>query len=272
MDHGDRFERVAPEFDPGRQFVVGGPDVDRVATHPEFPALKRHVTALVVDRDQLLEQLFARQCHAAGEPDHHRLVVFRRTEAVDARDAGHHDHITPAHQSAGGGQPQPIDLLVDRRILLDVDIALRNVGFGLVVVVVADEIVDGVVGEKIAKLSVELRCQGFVVGEHQCRPADPRNHIGHRECLAGAGHAHQHLRSAAILDSLHERFNGLRLIPRRLIGAHQLKHIRTECHGVAPGVGMKVSGRRWGRMRSSVVSPIPGTSRIASGVRNGPWA
>jgi hypothetical protein len=44
--------------------------------------------------------------------------------------------------------PHPVDLLVDERVLLDVRVGRGDVGLGLVVVVVADEVVDGVVGEE----------------------------------------------------------------------------------------------------------------------------
>jgi hypothetical protein len=87
---------------------------------------------------------------------HHGAVVLGRAQAVDARHAGHDDHVAAADQGAGGGQAQAVDLVVDRGVLLDVDVALGDVRFGLVVVVVADEVVDGVVGEELLELGVEL--------------------------------------------------------------------------------------------------------------------
>jgi len=53
-----------------------------------------------------------------------------------------------ADQAAGGGQAKAVDVLVNHGVFFDVYIALRNVGLGLVIVVVADEIVDGVRGKK----------------------------------------------------------------------------------------------------------------------------
>ncbi len=106
----------------------------------------------------------------AAQADHHRLVILRRAQAVDARHAGHDDHVAAADQRAGGRQPQPVDLLVDRGVLLDVDVALRNVRLGLVVVVVADEIVDRVVREELLELAVELGGQRLVVRQHERRP------------------------------------------------------------------------------------------------------
>jgi len=42
---------------------------------------------------------------------------------------------------------QAVDLVVDRAVLLDVEILRRDVGLGLVVVVVGDEVVDLVLGK-----------------------------------------------------------------------------------------------------------------------------
>ena len=48
----------------------------------------------------------------------------------------------------------PIDLFVDQRVLLDIGIGCRYVGLWLVVVVVADEVVNGVIGKQIFELAV----------------------------------------------------------------------------------------------------------------------
>jgi len=46
--------------------------------------------------------------------------------------------------------PEALHLLVQGGILLDVGVCLRDVGLGLVVVVVGDEVLDGVVREELA--------------------------------------------------------------------------------------------------------------------------
>ena len=121
--------------------------------------------------------------------DHHALVVAGRAEAVDARDAGDDDDVLAADQGAGRGQAQAVEVLVDERVLLDVDVALRDVGLGLVVVVVADEVVDGVAREEAAELLVELGRQGLVVRQHQGRLAELGDDVGGGVGLAAAGDA-----------------------------------------------------------------------------------
>jgi hypothetical protein len=63
--------------------------------------------------------------------------------------------------------PQPLDLLVDRRILFDVGIARWHIGLGLVIVVVGDEVLDRIGGKELLELVAELSGERLVRGDHQ---------------------------------------------------------------------------------------------------------
>ena len=71
------------------------------------------------------------------------------------------------HESLSGGVAQAVKLFVDFGILLDVSVAVRDVRFRLIVIVIADEIMDGVVGKKFFEFFIELGGEGFVVGDNQ---------------------------------------------------------------------------------------------------------
>jgi hypothetical protein len=51
----------------------------------------------------------------------------------------------------------PVDLLVDLGFFLDKGIRPRDIGFWLIVVVVADEVFDGVVRKEAFEFAVKLR-------------------------------------------------------------------------------------------------------------------
>ena len=97
------------------------------------------------------------------EGEEHIAVILGRAETVDRGDTGHDHDVRPREQSAGGGKAHPVDVLVDRAVLLDVGVGARDVGLGLIVVVIADEIFHGVLREKAFQLAVELCGQSFVV-------------------------------------------------------------------------------------------------------------
>ena len=107
-------------------------------------------------------------------------------------------------QGAGGGQTQAVDVLVDGGVFFDVDVALRNVRFGLIVVVVADEVVDGVVGKEAAKLLVELGGERLVVRQDERRLAELGDDVGGGEGFAAAGDADQDLAILPGLEAAHQ--------------------------------------------------------------------
>ena len=131
------------------------------------------IVALVENLDQLLNDLLARDVLALFEHQQHAVVSFGRAEAVNAADAGDDDAIAALEQRARGGEPQLVELVVDGGFLFDVDVAGGDVGFGLVVIVIADEIFDGVVGEERFEFVIKLRGERLVVREHERRAVWP---------------------------------------------------------------------------------------------------
>src|SRR5436309_815721 len=63
----------------------------------------------------------------------------------------------------------PAELVVDRAVLLDVGVAGGKVGLGLVVVVVADEVLHPVVGKELAHLVGQLGGKRLVGGDDERR-------------------------------------------------------------------------------------------------------
>src|SRR3954466_6552901 len=93
---------------------------------------------------------------AALELEERAVGALGGADAVDAAHRGDDDHVRPGEERVRRRVPHPVDGVVDDRVLLDVRVARGDVRLGLVVVVVADEILDGVVGEQIPELAVEL--------------------------------------------------------------------------------------------------------------------
>ena len=148
-------------------------------------------------------------------------VLLRRAQAVDAGDRRDHDDVAPGEQRAGGRVPQPLDLVVDRRVLLDVGVRLRDVRLGLVVVVVRDEVLDRVVGQQLAELGGQLRGERLVGRHHERRPLHLLDQPGRRRRLAGAGGAEQHDVLLPRLDPRRQLLDRRGLVTgRRVLGDH----------------------------------------------------
>ena len=77
-----------------------------------------------------------------------------------------------------------VDLVVDGSFLLDIGIRRSDIGFRLVVIVVADEVLDGIVRKEAPEFLVQLCGEGLVVAENERRAIEARDHFGHGEGLA----------------------------------------------------------------------------------------
>ena len=143
-------------------------------------------------------------------------VVFRRVaDAIDRRNRGDHDAVLPLQNRFGRRKAHLLDVLVDRRILLDVQIARRHIRFGLVIIVIGNEILDRIFGKELAEFGIELRRERLVRREHDRRPAGACDHVGHGVGLARARHAKQRLISEPVLDALDQLVDRLRLVAGR---------------------------------------------------------
>ena len=91
-----------------------------------------------------------------------------------------------------------------------------QVGLRLEVVVVADEVLDRVVGEELLELLVELGGERLVVRHDQGRLLYGLDQLRCGEGLAGAGGAQQHLVLRPRVDAIDERGDRRRLVTGRL--------------------------------------------------------
>ena len=128
-------------------------------------------------------------------------------------------------------------MLVDGRVLFDEEIARRYVGFGLIVVVVRNEVFDGVVREELAHFAVKLRGERLVGRHHDGGHPQARNDVGHGKSLARPRHAQKRLCAVPLAQSFGQLGDGRGLIPcgielrmqlkRRMLKSQNLSHENT---------------------------------------------
>ncbi len=210
----DLLDLVAEERDAVRGLGVRRLHLEDVALHPEAAAAEDRVVADVLRVDQLSEHVVAVVLGAELEVEQAVAPLLRRAEAVDARDRRDDDDVAPGEERGRRREPQPRDVVVLRGVLLDVEVGLRDVRLGLVVVVVRDEVLDGVRREELAELVAELRRQRLVVRDHERGLLDLLDDPGHRRRLAGAGRAEQRLVALARAQPGGESLDRVRLVAR----------------------------------------------------------
>ena len=207
---------VVPKADAVAEVGKRGEDVHGVAFHAEAAVGELNLIAHILPFEELHEQLVASHAVAYLQGDGAALELLGVADAVDAAHrADDYDIPSAAEQGTAGSQTQLVKLVVDGQVFLYVGVGGGNVGLGLVVVVVADEVLHGVVGEELAELAVELGRQRLVVAQHQRGAPKLLYDVGYGECLAATRDALQHLRPLAAPHALHQLADGLRLVAHR---------------------------------------------------------
>ena len=228
IDARDLVDLVAEELDPHGIVLVGWPDLQDVTAQAESAAGQIVGRPLVLHLGQLPKIVLERLALATLEEEEHAVIERRLTDAVDAGDGGNDDDVASFEKRLCCRQPELVDLLVLGHLLLDVEIVLRDVRLGLVVVVVGDEILDLVLREEIFELLVELRRQGLVVAEDEGRPVDRLDRLGDGEGLSRAGDAEEDLMPFAGTGSGDQLLDGSDLIALRREGRDELELIHDD--------------------------------------------
>ncbi len=192
IDLADFVDLIAPHFNAIAVVFVRGINFQNVAANAKGAAAEIFA-ALVLNVHETPQQGLARSLVALFEHDQHSEVSFRRADAVDAGNAGDDDNVLTLEKRTGGAHPQFVEFVVDGGFFFDVDVGGGNVGFGLVKIIVADEIFDRVFGEEAFELVIELRGEGFVVRQNKGRPIGLLDHLGHGKSFSGAGNAEKNL-------------------------------------------------------------------------------
>ena len=217
---------IAEKFDSHRLVCASQIHVHRIAPYTEGPPFELGLGAVVKGLHKAVQQprkaspLPSFHLHGLG------VEVLRVADTVQAGHRRDDYHIPAARQQrAGCRESQFLNLVVDAQVLFDIGVARRDVGLGLVVVVVRDEILHGIVGEERLEFSVQLCGQSLVMAQNQGGPLEVLDDIGHSEGLAGARDAQQGHRINPLPKSRAELLYGFGLVSGRSVG-----RIKTEFH------------------------------------------
>ena len=149
VDLRDLLDLIAEERHPDRPLLlVRGKDLHHVAPHAERTSREIVVVPLVLDVHQTAEQIVPVDLGSRLDRDQAAPGIPAGSQVVDAGDGRHDDRVPPGQDRAGGRVAHLVDLVVDPGVFLDVRVRGRDVRLRLVVVVVADEVLHGVLGKE----------------------------------------------------------------------------------------------------------------------------
>ncbi len=223
VESADAIYLVAEKLDANSRVVIARIDFDHVTANTKRTAFQRKIVPLVLDVDKLHQNPVALPNLSHFQADHQFEVFLRGTQAVNAAHARHDNRIAPGQEIRSRPQTQLVDFVVDRSVLFDIRVRVDDIGFGLVVVVIADKIFDGIVRKERLEFLVELRRQRLVVRENERRLSHVPDDVRHGKRLSGARYAEKALESFAALESFRQFANRRGLVACRRIVAVQFK-------------------------------------------------
>lgn len=149
--------------------------------------------------------------------------MIRRTDAIDTGNRGDDNSIGAGKKGDSRGMAEAVNLVINGGIFLDVSIGTGDISLRLVVIEVADEIMDFVLREKLTKLGVELGGESFIMGKNKGRALVMLDKIRHSESLARAGHAEKGLLADTSIKTSGKLSDRTGLVASRLIFRDELE-------------------------------------------------
>ena len=212
VDLNDTLNIVAEKLNAQSHLLVGGLNFQGIAANTKLAAGEVNVVAGVLHIDQFVEELAAVKRLTTFEGTDKFIVFLRLTETIDTGHRGNNEHVAPLKKRAGSGVTELVNLLVDFGFFFNIEVVTGDISLGLVVVVIADEILDGVIGEELLELGVELGAEGLVVADNEGRSLDAGDNISHGEGLAAAGNSEQGLFFVVFLQTCYQFIHCLWLV------------------------------------------------------------
>ena len=128
--------------------ITGRNNFNNITTYAECTALKSNIVAVILNFHQLAQNSLTVNNLPRPQRKHHIVVFLRCAQAINARHTGNNNYITAFKQRAGGRVAQFINLVVNGSVLFNISIALRNIGFRLIIIVVRYKIFNRVIREE----------------------------------------------------------------------------------------------------------------------------
>ena len=176
-----------------------------------------HLISLILHIDEFTDELIAVFGHAGSDGGHHICKILRSTDTVDARDGCNNDDIAALAQGRQSGQTQLVDLVVDRGVLGNVGVRRWHIRLRLVIIIVGNEVLDGILREEFLEFTVELGRQSLIVRYDQRGLLELGDYVRHRKSLAGTRDTEERLGLVSFTEAFDKLADGLGLVTGRFV-------------------------------------------------------
>ena len=208
-------DTIKIKHDANRVVSAWHPDIHHFPAHPAFASPEVAGRTPILEFNQFAQEVAGldRLTYMAAK------MVFEKglgwIESVDARYRGHDHTIWTRHERCNSGKALLFNTLVDAEFFVNVQVSLGEVGLGLIIVVMRDEIFHGVVWKIPHHLLMQLPSKGLVMTHDEGGYVQVLNDVRHGESLATSRYAEQHAALLPIIQLRNQFFNCFWLVATR---------------------------------------------------------
>ena len=229
VNTSETIDRVTKHLDAKNRFFVRRMHLDRVAAHPEFSTNKRHVVSVVLHVDQATKNRTHVVINTDTQVEQLPAVFVRGTHTVNTGNRCDDNRVSTSQQRRRRRVTQPVNLIIDRRILFDERVARRDIRLRLVIVVIGDEVLHPIIREELSHLLSQLCGKTLIGRQNQRRPLHLFDRPRNRCRFTRTSDAKQGLESMTGLYALCERRNRVWLVSRWRKLRNDLEHFLAFC-------------------------------------------
>jgi len=154
---------VAEKLDADQVALIRRKDFEDIAAEAEGSAVKLEFVAHIMNIDELSRKCLKRGPFTDLGLNHQESIILGIPEAVNTAHRRDNQCVRAVHEVRRCAEAQAVDVFVDIGVLFYICVRFRQICFRLVIIIIADEIFDGVRREKLRKFTKELCGKGFVV-------------------------------------------------------------------------------------------------------------
>src|SRR5690554_4145882 len=97
----------------------------------------------------------------------HIAIHFGHTQTIDAGNGCDYDDVSPFHEAVGSSESEAVYFVVYGGVLFYVEIARRDVGFWLIIIIIGEKVFDSIVWKKTFIFTIELSGECFIVATNK---------------------------------------------------------------------------------------------------------
>src|SRR3989344_4021167 len=169
VDFLDLCDLTARKIETINNALARGHELDTAPERAKGSGRKIAGRALKIYGDEFARERCTRHRFTFRKFEVHLLIFDGTSKSVDTRDRSDDDDIFAREKRLRGGMSQTLDIFIDICLFLDVGVGNGYVCFWLIKIVVGNEVVYGILGEKIPIFGGKLRRKRLVVRDDKRR-------------------------------------------------------------------------------------------------------